>query len=80
MPSDLDGVQGFQRAFRLAGAGSMMVSMWPVNDMGTMLLMRYFYTCLAEGMDAHKSLVAAVKTVKQDYPSARIYAPFVIVD
>ena len=75
-----DGVQGFQRAFRLAGAGSMMVSMWPVNDMGTMLLMRYFYTCLAEGMDAHKSLVAAVKTVKQDYPSARIYAPFVIVD
>lgn len=75
-----DGVYGFQRAFRLAGAGSMMVSLWPVNDEVTMYMMKDFYQGLAAGDDAHKALVNAVRGVKNYCSSAYFYAPFVIMD
>ena len=75
-----DGVQGFQRAFRLAGAGSMLVSLWPVNDMCTTLLTQSFYGGLANGKTAHKSLIEAIRKIKDEYSSPFYYAPFVIID
>lgn len=74
-----DGVQGFQRAFRLAGAESLMVSLWPVDDMSTMYLMTAFYRGLSEGKDAHKALVDAVREIRNAFPSPYFYAPYVII-
>lgn len=38
-----DGVFGLQRGFKMAGVGSILMSLWYVNDWSTTLLMTYFY-------------------------------------
>lgn len=43
------GVYGLQRAFKIAGAENVLVSVKNVNDKSTQLLMKYFYTNVANG-------------------------------
>merc|ERR1719421_116488 len=38
-----DGVVGLARAFLASGAQSLLASLWPVDDEGTMELMQSFY-------------------------------------
>jgi CHAT domain-containing protein/Tfp pilus assembly protein PilF len=45
-----EGVYGLRRAFVLAGAESLVMSLWPVSDYGTRRLMTDYYRNLKEGM------------------------------
>lgn len=51
-----DGVLGLQRGFKKAGAGSLLMSLWNVNDNATKLLMTQFYNNLANGMSKNDAL------------------------
>lgn len=42
-----DGVLGLSRSFLLAGAGSVLATLWEIPDEATQLLMDAFYECLA---------------------------------
>ena len=60
-----DGVFGLQRGFKKAGAKSIMMSLWKVDDEATRLLMTQFYKNLTSGMSKHESLKQAQKYLRE---------------
>ena len=51
-----DGVFGLQRGFKKAGAQTLLMSLWKVDDAATRLLMSRFYDYLMEGVGKHEAL------------------------
>jgi CHAT domain-containing protein len=63
-----DGLLGFVQAFLSAGARSVVVSRWQVDDVATSLLMRRFYQNLLgkrDGLKAPMGRAAALQEAKQ---------------
>ena len=61
-----DGVFGLQRGFKKAGANTLLMSLWKVDDAATQLLMTRFYKNLLSGKTKTESLREAQKYVR-DY-------------
>ena len=60
-----EGVFGFRRSFILAGANTLVMSLWKVNDLATMILMRKFYkNLLSEKMERLDALRDAQKYLR----------------
>jgi len=75
-----EGVFGLQRAFKLAGVNTIIMSLWNVLDQQTSMLMQSFYKHWLNGMNKHESFREAQKEVRQVYPGAYYWAGFVMVD
>jgi len=78
---DPEGVYGFQHAFKLAGAGATIVSLWNVEDEATATMMQYFFKELTKGRSPEESLKKASELLKKDsrFSEPKCWAPFVIV-
>lgn len=61
----VDGVFGLQRGFKKAGVGTILMSLWEVNDFATQMLMIEFYKNYCQGIDKRESLRQAQKTVRE---------------
>ncbi len=62
-----EGVYGLQRAFRAAGARSILMSLWKVDDLATETLMKNFYKhWLDDGMTKHDALWQAKLDLRND--------------
>lgn len=75
-----EGVLGLQRAFKLAGANKIMMSMWNANDLVTGKLMSSFYASLGKGKSAEDALEIAQKIVRKQYSSPYYWACFQLVE
>ena len=53
------GVANLARAFLQAGANSVISTLWPVDDMDSLLLMQAFYRHLVNGEDVASALTLA---------------------
>ena len=75
------GVYGLQRAFKIAGAKNVLVSIKNVDDKATQLLMEYFYTYVAEGEDYPVALKKAqIKMIKHPlFNDPKYWAEFILV-
>jgi CHAT domain-containing protein/tetratricopeptide (TPR) repeat protein len=60
---EAEGILGMQKAFFDAGAGSIVVSIWDVNDKYTSFFMEDFYTSLSKGI----SKPAALREAKLNF-------------
>ncbi len=60
-----EGVFGLQRAFKKAGAGTLLMSLWEVNDEVTQLMMTEFYRALVLGKSKHEALQQAQKRIHE---------------
>ncbi len=76
-----EGVVGIARAFMGAGARSVLVSLWAIDDEATMEFMSSFYHHLVEGRTASESLNQAMKHLRESdkYSDVRYWAPFVLI-
>lgn len=77
-----EGINGLQRAVKLAGVKSMVVSMWVVSDKAGMEFMGSFYrNLLKEEKDRHEAFRCAQLEMQEKYPREPFYwAPFVMID
>ncbi len=63
---DAEGVYGLRRAFRAAGAGSLILSLWRVDDEATHRLMTLLYSDLVAGKAPAAALQGAKQSLRKD--------------
>ena len=75
-----DGVYGLQRAFKMAGVETIIMSLWEVDDRVTSLFMTYFYEAWTSGKTKHAAFVSAQKKLIKQYPDPYYWAAFIMLD
>lgn len=79
-----DGVMGLQRGFKRAGVNSLLMTLWPVSDSATQILMKQFYQCLMVGQTKRQALISSQKYLREynngDYNEPYYWAAFILLD
>lgn len=75
-----DGIYGLQRAFKKAGAKSILMSLWQIDDKATSEYMSLFYKKLSNGSSIHDAYVGTVLDMKKKYVDPYYWASFVLLD
>ena len=76
-----EGIVGIARAFLCAGARSVLVSLWAIDDEATFMFMKSFYQHLADRKSASTALHHAMKSLQETkkYSAIKYWAPFVLI-
>ena len=76
-----EGVVGIARAFLAAGARSVLVSLWAIDDEATMVFMKSFYQHLKEGKTASAAVHQSMKFLRESdtFSEMRYWAPFQLI-
>jgi CHAT domain-containing protein len=72
-----EGVIGLRRTFVLAGARTLIMSLWKIPDEQTQELMGEFYSALLAGQARAKALRTAQLTMKAHYPHPYYWGAFI---
>ena len=67
-------------AFRLAGAQSIVMSLWRVPDVQTREFMEKFYAALMENSDTRKAFSKAQQSMRKVYDNPYYWAGFVLLE
>jgi CHAT domain-containing protein len=72
-----EGVFGLRRAFMLAGAQTLVMSLWKVPDRHTRELMITFYSRLSKGLGRAEALREAQLEMKEKFPNPYYWGAFI---
>ena len=76
-----EGVFGLQRAFKMAGVQTIIMSLWRVNDQATQLLMTEFYNnWIGKHQSKRDAFRNAQNTVRAQYEEPVYWAGFIMLD
>jgi CHAT domain-containing protein len=74
-----DEVIGLMRGLLFAGARSLLLSLWDVNDRSTAAFMNAFYRRFLNQPDRALAFQGAVQELRESYPHPYYWAPFILV-
>ncbi len=74
-----EGVYGLQRAFLVAGAKTLIMSMFKVDDEATQKLILNFYKKWLTTGNLRQSFIEAKKELRVEYPDPYYWAPFMMI-
>ncbi|MGV8123692.1 MAG: CHAT domain-containing protein [Candidatus Xenobiia bacterium LiM19] len=74
-----EGLMGLSTSFFYAGARSLIVSLWSVDDESTALLFQYFYQNMNTMTPAEALKAAKLRLIKEKMDSPFLWAPFILV-
>jgi CHAT domain-containing protein len=74
-----EGVYGLQRAFIVAGADNLIMSLWKVNDETTQKLMSRFYSNWIGGQPKQAAFHDAIQSLKKEYKEPYYWGAFVML-
>ena len=74
-----EGVYGLQRAFMVAGAKTLVMSMFKVDDEVTQKLMVKFYRKWLESGDKRKAFIEAKKEIRNEYNEPIYWGAFIMM-
>ena len=74
-----EGMIGMTRAFLAAGARSLMVSLWNVDDRATFILMEHFYKEYLSHGNKALALQGAIQKMKATHSNPKFWAAFTMV-
>ena len=75
-----EGVYGLQRAFKMAGADFLLVSLWQVPDKETVEFMDAFYGAWLKGKTIHEAFAKAQKKMRKKYKEVYKWGAWVLVE
>lgn len=75
-----DGISGLQRGFKIAGAKTMLMSLWGIDDEATALMMISFYKALLQSGSKYDAFRKAQSVVKETYCEPYYWASFILLD
>ena len=75
-----DGVWGIQRAFKMAGVQTILMSLWKVDDIATALMMTTFYKELLATNNKHIAYKRAQQKVREKFENPYYWAGFIMLD
>jgi CHAT domain-containing protein/Tfp pilus assembly protein PilF len=74
-----EGVYGLGRALLIAGAETLVMSLWTVDDQSTRALMVKYYERLLAGSGRGEAMEQAMKEVRAVHPDPTFWAPFFVL-
>ena len=76
-----EGVVGIARAFLRAGARSVLMALWAIDNEATMVFMKSFYQHLKEGKTASAAVQQSMKFLRESeqFSETRYWAPFQLI-
>ncbi len=75
-----EGVYGLQRAFQIAGASSLIISLWQVSDVVSQKLMDAFYSRWLATGNKYEALKYARNEIKKNYPAPFYWGAFIMLN
>lgn len=78
----LDGISGLQRAFKMAGVNTIIMSMWKIDDLATYTFMINFYKQLLLLRNKHDAFYKARDILKtsEEFSDYRYWSAFIMLD
>lgn len=78
--NNTEGILGLRRAFKIAGAQQLIISLWKVPDAQTAELMQLFYARYLAGNSAHAAFEFAQKEMSKRYNNPYYWAAFLLIE
>lgn len=75
-----DGISGLQRAFKLAGVQTIIMSLWKVDDLATSFFMKAFYEGMIETNSKREAFIYAQKLTREKFEDPYYWAAFIMLD